>query len=63
LTENVNVIGDGPATNAPVGERVSQLLFVQVCIETWAVALVLLGAVTVSICDAGGAAPAIALKV
>src|ERR1039457_6663544 len=47
----------------PVGERVSQLLLEQLCSDTWAVALVLVCAVTVSVCEAGAAPPASALNV
>ena len=52
-----------PAVKLPVGERVSQVLVVQLCSEDWAVALVLAWAVTVSVCEAGGTAPATALNV
>ena len=38
-------------------------MVVQVCSDTWAVALVLVWAVTVSVCEAGAAPPATALKV
>ncbi|MGP8243523.1 MAG: hypothetical protein ACLQVN_03280 [Bryobacteraceae bacterium] len=41
------------AVKLPVGERVSQLLPVQVCSDTEAVALVLVCAVTVRVCVAG----------
>jgi len=51
------------AVKLPVGESVSQLLPVQLCSETAAVALTLVCAVTPSVCEAGAAAPAIALNV
>ena len=51
------------AVKPPVGERVSQLSVVQLCSDTWAVALVLLCAVTVKVCEAGVAPPATALNV
>jgi hypothetical protein len=53
----------GLAVKAPVGDMVSQVLTLQLCSDTWAVALVLVGAVTVSVCDAGADAPATALNV
>jgi hypothetical protein len=53
----------GLAVKLPVGERVSQLLLVQFCSDTWAVALVFVCAVTVSVCEAGAAPPATALNV
>ena len=52
----------GLAVKLPVGERVSQLLLVQLCSDTWAVALVLVCAVTVSVCENGAAPPAAALN-
>ncbi len=51
------------AVKPPVGESVNQLLPVQLCSETAAVALTLVCAVTPSVCVAGAAAPAIALNV
>ena len=48
----------GLAVKLPVGDRVSQLLLVQLCSDAWAVALVLVCAVTVSVCGAGAAPPA-----
>src|SRR5882724_13577923 len=62
LTETVKLVPEGPAVKAPVGERLSQLLLVQVCSVACAVALVLPGAVTVSVCEAGADPPAIALN-
>jgi hypothetical protein len=47
----------------PVGDKVSQVLPVQLCSDDDAVALVLLCAVTVSICEAGAVPPATPLKV
>jgi hypothetical protein len=63
LTETVKFVFAGLAVKLPVGERVSQLLLVQLCSDTWAVALVLVCAVTVSVCEAGAAPPATALNV
>ena len=51
------------AVKLPVGESVNQLLVVQLCSVTAAVALTLACAVTPRVCDAGAAAPAIALNV
>ncbi|MGP8243525.1 MAG: hypothetical protein ACLQVN_03290 [Bryobacteraceae bacterium] len=51
------------AVKLPVGEMASQVLPVQLCSDTEAVALVLLCAVTVRVCVAGAAAPATALNV
>jgi hypothetical protein len=51
------------AVKLPVGESVNQLLVVQLCSVTAAVALTLVCAVTPRVCDAGAAAPAIALNV
>jgi hypothetical protein len=58
LTETAKFVFAGLAVKLPVGERVSQLLVVQLCSDAWAVALVLVCAVTVSVCEAGAAAPA-----
>jgi hypothetical protein len=63
LMETVKLVFDGPAVKVPVGVRVSQVLLVQVCSDAWAVALVLDGAVTVSVCEAGAAPPATTLNV
>src|SRR5204863_6821504 len=63
LTAIVKTVPDGAAVKLPVGERVSQLLLVQLCSATWAVALVLADAVTVRVCDAGAEPPATALNV
>jgi hypothetical protein len=62
-TETVKFMFDGPAVKLPVGERASQLLLVQVCTDTWAVALVFVCAVTVSVCEAGAGPPTTALNV
>src|SRR5205823_5466506 len=37
LTETVKIVFDVLAVKLPVGERLSQLLLVQLCSETWAV--------------------------
>jgi hypothetical protein len=37
----VKLVLDVPAVKLPVGERVSQVLLVQLCSDAWAVALVL----------------------
>ena len=63
MTEIVKVVFVWLAVKPPVGERVSQLSVVQLCSDTWAVALVLLCAVTVKVCEAGVAPPATALNV
>ncbi len=63
LTETVKLVFDVPAVKLPVGERVSQLLVVQLCSDAWAVALVGVWAVTVSACEAGATPPATALNV
>jgi hypothetical protein len=63
LTETAKFVFVGLAVKLPVGERVSQLLLVQLCSDTWAVALVFVCAVTVSVCEAGAAPPATALNV
>ena len=63
LTETVKLAFNRPAVKLPVGERDNQMTVVQVCSDTWAVALVLVCAVTVSVCEAGAAPPATALKV
>ena len=52
-----------PAVKLPVGERVSQLLVVQLCSDACAVALVLDWAVTVSDCEAGATPPATPVNV
>ena len=57
FTEIVKFVFVGLAVKLPVGERISQLLLVQLCSETCAVALVLVCAVTVSVCEAGVAPP------
>ena len=51
------------AVKLPVGASVNQLLPVQLCSETAAVALTLVCAVTPSVCEAGAAPPAMALNV
>ena len=61
-TETVKFAFNRLAVKLPVGERDNQLLVVQVCSDTWAVALVLVCAVTVRVCEAA-APPAAALKV
>jgi hypothetical protein len=63
LTEIVKFVLVVLAVKLPVGERLSQLLAVQLCSDTWADALVLVWAVTVSVCEAGAAAPATAVNV
>ena len=59
----MKVVLAGLAMKLPVGERVSQLVLVQLCCDTWAVAVVVVWAVTVSVCGAGGTPPATALNV
>jgi hypothetical protein len=63
LTEMVKLVFDVPAVKLPVGERVSQVMLVQLCSDAWAVALVLAWAVTVSACEAGTTPPATAVNV
>ena len=63
LTETAKLVFVELAVKLPVGDTVSQLLLAQLCSDDWAVALVLLGAVTVRVCEAGAAPPAVALKV
>jgi hypothetical protein len=63
LTAIVKFVFAWLAVKLPVGESVSQSLVVQLCSDTWAVALVLLWAVTVSVCEAGVAPPAAAVNV
>ena len=63
MTETVKLAPDVPAVKLPVGERVSQLLVVQLCSDAWAVALVLLCALTVRDCEGGVTPPATAVKV
>ena len=63
LTETVKLVFDVPATKLPVGERVSQLLDLQLVSDTCAFALVLVWAVTVSVCEGGAAPPAAAVNV
>src|SRR5690242_10027839 len=62
-TETVKLVFVGLAVKVPLGERVSQLLFPQLCFSACAVTLVLNCAVTVSVCEAGAAPPATALNV
>ena len=62
MTETVKVVPAGLAVKLPSGERASQLLPVQLCSDSDAVALVLLVAVTVSVWEAGAAAPATAVN-
>ena len=62
MTETVKFVPDGLAVKLPGDERVSQLLLVQLCSETWAVALVLADAVTVSVCVDGADPPATAVN-
>jgi hypothetical protein len=60
----VKLLFEVVALKLPVGERVSQVVLVQLCSEAgWAVALVLVWAVTVRVCEAGAAPPATAVKV
>jgi uncharacterized membrane protein YadS len=63
LTETVKFVLAVLAVKLPVGERLSQLVPVQLCSETWALALVLVCAVTVSVCGDGAAPPATAVNV
>jgi hypothetical protein len=63
FTEIVKLVFVGLAVKLPVGERISQLLPAQLSSETCAVALILVCAVTVSVCEAGVEPPAIALNV
>jgi hypothetical protein len=62
LTDTVKVVLAGPAVKLPDGESVSQLLLVQLCNDTSAVALILVCAVTANICAAGAAPAARALN-
>jgi hypothetical protein len=57
------LVFDVPAVKLPVGERDNQVPVVQLCSKVWAVALVLVWAVTVRVCEAGATPPATALKV
>jgi hypothetical protein len=59
----VNVLFVALAVKLPAGARLSQVLVVQLCSDIWAVALVLVWAVTVRVWDAGRFPPAAALKV
>jgi hypothetical protein len=61
FAETVKVEFDVLAVKTPVGERVNQVIFVQLCSEAWAVAVVLACAVTVSVCETEGP-PGAALK-
>ncbi len=54
---------DTLAVKLPVGERASQVLVQAVPGDTWTVALILVCAVTVSVWEAGAAAPTAALNV
>ena len=47
----------------PVGERVSQVLLQEVPGDAWALALILVWAVTVRVCEAGVTPPATAVNV
>jgi len=58
----MKVVFAGLAVKLPVGKRVSQLLVVQVCSETWAVVAVLVDAVTVRVWVAGADPPATAVN-
>jgi hypothetical protein len=62
-TDTVKYVPVGLAVKLPVGDRVSQLLAAQLCFDICAVALVLVCAVTDSVCEAGAAPPASALNV
>jgi hypothetical protein len=60
----VKLVFEGLAEKLPVGERNNQLkvLHVSVPSDDWAVALVLVWAVTVSVCKAGATPPATAVN-
>jgi hypothetical protein len=62
LTDTVKRLGDGLAMKLPEGVRVSQVVSVQLCCETWIDALVADAAVTETVKLAGAGAPAPALK-
>jgi hypothetical protein len=62
LTEMVKLVFDVPAVKLPVGETVNQVLLQAVPGDAWALALVLVGAVTVRVCEAGATPPATALN-
>jgi hypothetical protein len=57
LTETVKLVFDVLAMKLPVGERVSQVLLQEVPGDTWVVALILVWAVTVRVCEAGATPP------
>jgi hypothetical protein len=61
LTEIVKVVFDGLAMKVLFGDRVSQVLLQAVPCDAWALALVLVCAVTIRVCEAGLAPPATAL--
>jgi hypothetical protein len=63
LTETVKLVPEGPAKKLPDGERVSQVLLQEVPGVAWAVALIVVCAVTVRVCEAGAVPPAAALNV
>ena len=63
MTDTVKLAFAGPAVKLPVGERVSQVLVAQLCSDIWAVAPVLVCAVTVRVCEGGAAPPTAALNV
>jgi hypothetical protein len=63
FTETVKFEFDVPAVKLPVGDMLSQVLPVQLCSETWAVAAVFVDAVTVRVCEGGADPPATALNV
>ncbi|MGP8243521.1 MAG: hypothetical protein ACLQVN_03270 [Bryobacteraceae bacterium] len=63
MTETVKAVPVWLAVKLPVGEMASQVLPVQPCSDTEAVAAVLLCAVTVRVCATGAAAPATAVNV
>jgi hypothetical protein len=63
LAATVKVVPAGPAVKLPLGETLSHVLFEQLCWNTWALALVSNGAVTVNVCEAGADPPATALNV
>jgi hypothetical protein len=59
----VKVVFAVPTVMLPVGDSVNQVLPAQLCSEVAAVALVLLCADAVKVCDAGAVPPATPLKV
>jgi hypothetical protein len=63
VTETVKLEFEVPAVKLPDGEMDSQVLAVQVCSDVWALALVVVWAVTVRVCEDGVTPPATAENV